>query len=215
MGEEAFQDLQRKIKKGMSEVQRNWFGDRLEAEERMLASDRKALGGQKKITLSVLLIGLILTLWGIWTGTWIMGLALLPGVMSILSFRQSRSRLIERENRIQSMERPEGEVSSDSQRLYDEQLEYRSQWKQRVVLNRPESLNALDLGLMNAMGGAPAEVRKAADWVTRSQHEKGIPYFISEVFRKDPYESPNRESDEGREVNEPDGGCGHMVYLQT
>jgi hydroxymethylpyrimidine pyrophosphatase-like HAD family hydrolase len=34
------------------------------------------------------------------------------------------------------------------------------------------------------MGGASAEVRKAADWVTRSQHEKGIPYFISEVFRK-------------------------------
>ncbi|VXB66612.1 putative hydrolase [Bacillus sp. 349Y] len=39
-------------------------------------------------------------------------------------------------------------------------------------------------GLGVAMGGASAEVRKAADWVTRSQHEKGIPYFISEVFRK-------------------------------
>ncbi len=39
-------------------------------------------------------------------------------------------------------------------------------------------------GLGVSMGGAPKEVRAAADWITRSQIEQGIPYFIMELFRK-------------------------------
>ncbi|MGG4170006.1 Cof-type HAD-IIB family hydrolase [Rossellomorea vietnamensis] len=39
-------------------------------------------------------------------------------------------------------------------------------------------------GLGVAMGDAPRQVREAADWITRSQVEKGIPYFVTELFRK-------------------------------
>jgi Cof subfamily protein (haloacid dehalogenase superfamily) len=38
-------------------------------------------------------------------------------------------------------------------------------------------------GLGVAMGEAPREVRAHADWVTRSQDLKGLPYFIMELFR--------------------------------
>ncbi len=173
IGEEAFQDLQRKIKKGMSEVQRNWFRDRLEEEERMLESDRKAFGGQKKITFSLLLIGLILTLWGMWTETWIMAFALLPGFMSILSLRQSRSRMFEREKRIQSMERPEGETSSDSQRLYDEQLEYRSQWKQ-LILKLEETEGTL-AAIKEEESRIANRLRKVDDGIAAIVSELGLP----------------------------------------
>jgi Cof subfamily protein (haloacid dehalogenase superfamily) len=39
-------------------------------------------------------------------------------------------------------------------------------------------------GLGVAMGEAPRQVRAHADWVTRSQDLKGLPYFIMELFRK-------------------------------
>jgi Cof subfamily protein (haloacid dehalogenase superfamily) len=39
-------------------------------------------------------------------------------------------------------------------------------------------------GLGVAMGEAPAEVKVHADWITRSQDLKGLPYFIMELFRK-------------------------------
>ncbi|PFA62605.1 haloacid dehalogenase [Bacillus sp. AFS015802] len=39
-------------------------------------------------------------------------------------------------------------------------------------------------GLGVAMGDAPRQVREAANWITRSQVEKGIPYFVTELFRK-------------------------------
>ncbi|WP_179125784.1 ATP-binding protein [Rossellomorea marisflavi] len=185
MGEEAFQDLQRKIKKGMSEAQRNWLRERLEEEERMLASDRKTLGGQKKITLSLLLIGLILTIWGIWMGTWIMALALLPGVMSILSFRQSRSRLIERENRIQSMERPEGEVSSDSQRLYDEQLEYRSQWKQLIL--KLEETEGMLAGIVEEESRLVNRLQDVDDRIAAIVSELGLPVDFQWKWLREAY----------------------------
>ncbi|WP_319003610.1 Cof-type HAD-IIB family hydrolase [Rossellomorea aquimaris] len=39
-------------------------------------------------------------------------------------------------------------------------------------------------GLGVAMGDSPPQVRAAANWITRSQVEKGIPYFVTELFRK-------------------------------
>ncbi|MCA1056491.1 HAD-IIB family hydrolase [Rossellomorea aquimaris] len=39
-------------------------------------------------------------------------------------------------------------------------------------------------GLGVAMGEAPREVKAHADWITRSQDQKGLPYFITELFRK-------------------------------
>ncbi|MFY4774219.1 Cof-type HAD-IIB family hydrolase [Metabacillus sp. RGM 3146] len=42
----------------------------------------------------------------------------------------------------------------------------------------------LEAGLGVAMGNAPFEVKKAADWVTRSNDESGIAYVIKEHFRK-------------------------------
>lgn len=39
-------------------------------------------------------------------------------------------------------------------------------------------------GLGVAMKNAPAEVRKAADWVTRSNDQNGVSYMVREVFRK-------------------------------
>ncbi|WRP08000.1 HAD-IIB family hydrolase [Rossellomorea aquimaris] len=45
-----------------------------------------------------------------------------------------------------------------------------------------DSLECCGLGV--AMGDAPRQVRDAANWITRSQSEKGIPYFVTELFRK-------------------------------
>lgn len=39
-------------------------------------------------------------------------------------------------------------------------------------------------GLGVAMGNAPIEVKRAADWVTRSQNQKGVAYMVKEHFRK-------------------------------
>lgn len=39
-------------------------------------------------------------------------------------------------------------------------------------------------GLGVAMKNAPAEVRKVADWVTRSNDQNGVSYMVREVFRK-------------------------------
>ncbi|MGD6818029.1 Cof-type HAD-IIB family hydrolase [Metabacillus sp. 84] len=39
-------------------------------------------------------------------------------------------------------------------------------------------------GLGVAMGQAPFEVKKAADWITRSNEESGVAYMIKEHFRK-------------------------------
>ncbi|MBA2874788.1 hypothetical protein HNR31_001559 [Anoxybacillus caldiproteolyticus] len=39
-------------------------------------------------------------------------------------------------------------------------------------------------GLGVAMGNAPAEVKKVADWVTRSNEQLGVAYMIKEHFRK-------------------------------
>lgn len=45
-----------------------------------------------------------------------------------------------------------------------------------------DSMECCGLGV--AMGNAPLQVREAANWITRSQSEKGIPYFVTELFRK-------------------------------
>ena len=34
------------------------------------------------------------------------------------------------------------------------------------------------------MGNAPEEVREEADWVTRSNNDKGVHYMVYEHFRK-------------------------------
>ncbi|KEK24316.1 Cof-type HAD-IIB family hydrolase [Bacillus gaemokensis] len=51
-----------------------------------------------------------------------------------------------------------------------------------------DSLEDLDVitnvGLGVAMGDAPLPVRKAADWITRSNSENGVEYMIKEHFRK-------------------------------
>ncbi|WP_066174191.1 Cof-type HAD-IIB family hydrolase [Bacillus marinisedimentorum] len=39
-------------------------------------------------------------------------------------------------------------------------------------------------GLGVAMGNAPASVKKAADWVTRSNDQQGVSYMVKELFRK-------------------------------
>jgi Cof subfamily protein (haloacid dehalogenase superfamily) len=44
------------------------------------------------------------------------------------------------------------------------------------------AIEAVGLGV--AMGNAPAEVKKAADWVTRSNEQLGVAYMIKEHFRK-------------------------------
>jgi Cof subfamily protein (haloacid dehalogenase superfamily) len=41
-----------------------------------------------------------------------------------------------------------------------------------------------EAGLGVAMGNAPSEVKKAADWVTRSNDQNGVPYMIMSHFRK-------------------------------
>jgi len=35
-----------------------------------------------------------------------------------------------------------------------------------------------------AMGNAPVEVKRAANWITRSQNQNGVAYMIKEHFRK-------------------------------
>lgn len=45
-----------------------------------------------------------------------------------------------------------------------------------------EMIEAVGLGV--AMGNAPADVKKAADWVTRSNNENGVAYMVKEHFRK-------------------------------
>ncbi|SDI84147.1 HAD-IIB family hydrolase [Natribacillus halophilus] len=45
-----------------------------------------------------------------------------------------------------------------------------------------EMLKAAGLGV--AMGQSPVSLRKAADWVTRSNDQDGLAYMIKEVFRK-------------------------------
>lgn len=44
------------------------------------------------------------------------------------------------------------------------------------------AIEAVGLGV--AMGNAPVEVKKAADWVTRSNEQLGVAYMIKEHFRK-------------------------------
>lgn len=39
-------------------------------------------------------------------------------------------------------------------------------------------------GLGVAMGNAPIEVKRAADWITRSQNQQGVAYMVKEHFRK-------------------------------
>jgi Cof subfamily protein (haloacid dehalogenase superfamily) len=41
-------------------------------------------------------------------------------------------------------------------------------------------------GLGVAMGNSPFEVKKAADWVTRSNNQHGVTYMVKEHFRKQP-----------------------------
>ncbi|KXG10057.1 Cof-type HAD-IIB family hydrolase [Anoxybacillus rupiensis] len=45
-----------------------------------------------------------------------------------------------------------------------------------------QAIEAAGLGV--AMGNAPAEVKKAADWITRSNEQLGVAYMIKEHFRK-------------------------------
>lgn len=45
-----------------------------------------------------------------------------------------------------------------------------------------EMIEAVGLGV--AMGNAPAEVKKAADWLTRSNDQNGVSYMVKEHFRK-------------------------------
>lgn len=45
-----------------------------------------------------------------------------------------------------------------------------------------EVLEAVGLGV--AMGNAPVEVKRVADWVTRSNNEQGVGYMVKEHFRK-------------------------------
>jgi Cof subfamily protein (haloacid dehalogenase superfamily) len=45
-----------------------------------------------------------------------------------------------------------------------------------------EMIEAVGLGV--AMGNAPVEVKRAADWITRSQDQQGVAYMVKEHFRK-------------------------------
>jgi Cof subfamily protein (haloacid dehalogenase superfamily) len=45
-----------------------------------------------------------------------------------------------------------------------------------------EMIEAAGLGV--AMGNAPAEVKKAADWITRPNDQQGVTYMVKEHFRK-------------------------------
>ncbi|PLR78003.1 haloacid dehalogenase [Bacillus sp. V3-13] len=50
------------------------------------------------------------------------------------------------------------------------------------ALDDIEMIEAAGLGV--AMGNAPYEVKKAADWVTRSNNDHGVSYMVKEHFRK-------------------------------
>lgn len=50
------------------------------------------------------------------------------------------------------------------------------------ALDDIEMIEAAGLGV--AMGNAPFEVKRAADWITRSQNEQGVAYMVKEHFRK-------------------------------
>ena len=39
-------------------------------------------------------------------------------------------------------------------------------------------------GVGVAMGNGDAELKAAADWITRSNDEDGVPYMVKELFRK-------------------------------
>lgn len=45
-----------------------------------------------------------------------------------------------------------------------------------------EMIEAVGLGV--AMGNAPIELKKAADWITRSNNQHGVGYMVKEHFRK-------------------------------
>ncbi|HDX9580695.1 TPA: HAD family phosphatase [Bacillus pseudomycoides] len=48
-----------------------------------------------------------------------------------------------------------------------------------------EDLSVIEnVGLGVAMGNAPIELKKAADWITRSNDENGVQYMVKEHFRK-------------------------------
>jgi Cof subfamily protein (haloacid dehalogenase superfamily) len=47
-----------------------------------------------------------------------------------------------------------------------------------------EMIEAVGLGV--SMGNAPAEVKRAADWITRSNNQHGVAYMVKEHFRKQP-----------------------------
>jgi Cof subfamily protein (haloacid dehalogenase superfamily) len=58
--------------------------------------------------------------------------------------------------------------------------------KEMVVIGDSlDDMSAIEAaGLGVAMGNAPAEVKKVADWVTRSNEQLGVAYMIKEHFRK-------------------------------
>ena len=47
-------------------------------------------------------------------------------------------------------------------------------------------MKSLATGLGVAMGNAPYDVKRAADWITRSQNQHGVAYVVKEHFRKQP-----------------------------
>ncbi|UOY92041.1 Cof-type HAD-IIB family hydrolase [Ectobacillus sp. JY-23] len=54
-----------------------------------------------------------------------------------------------------------------------------------VIGDSIDDLEAIEhAGLGVAMGNAPIEVKRAADWITRSNNENGVTYMIKEHFRK-------------------------------
>lgn len=54
-----------------------------------------------------------------------------------------------------------------------------------VIADAYDDIDMIEkVGLGVAMGNAPVEVKKAADWVTRSNNENGVGYVVKEHFRK-------------------------------
>lgn len=54
-----------------------------------------------------------------------------------------------------------------------------------VIADGMDDIEMLErVGLGVAMGNAPVEVKKASDWVTRSNNENGVGYMVKEHFRK-------------------------------
>lgn len=50
------------------------------------------------------------------------------------------------------------------------------------TMDDQEMIQAVGLGV--AMGNAPVELKKAADWITRSNNQHGVSYMVKEHFRK-------------------------------